>query len=182
MPGGGKSTIGRHLARRLGVAFHDTDAAIEKRIDGSIRAFFESAGEDRFREIEADVLDELLSDGGGVIATGGGATLRAANREALRSRSLCIYLRSSPQELMRRLRHDLKRPLLQVADPLGRLREMHRERDPLYQETAQFVIETGRGSVPVLVNILLMQLELAGHVDPFGGPASFAAEPAPQRG
>ena len=70
--------------------------------------------------------------------------------------------RSTPEELFRRLRHDRNRPLLQVDDPLSRLRDMFDQRDPLYRETAHFVIETGRPSVPTLVNMILMQLELAG--------------------
>lgn len=75
-----------------------------------------------------------------------------------------MYLRSSPEELFRRLRHDTSRPLLQVADPLGRLRDLYAQRDPLYRETAHFVIETGRPSVATLVNMIAMQLELAGIV------------------
>ena len=77
-----------------------------------------------------------------------------------------FYLRATPEELFRRLRHDTQRPLLQVRDPLRRLRELYAERDPLYRETAHFVVETGRPSVPMLVNMVLMQLELAGLVDP----------------
>jgi len=73
-----------------------------------------------------------------------------------------VYLNSSPEELYRRLRHDTSRPLLQVADPLDRLRELFTQRDPLYRETAHFIIETGRPSVPTLVNMIVMQLELAG--------------------
>jgi shikimate kinase len=92
--------------------------------------------------------------------------LREANRRALHDRSIVVYLRSAPEELFRRLRHDTKRPLLQVPDPLRKLRELYRERDPLYRATAHFIIETGRPSVPTLVNMILMQLELAGLVDP----------------
>jgi shikimate kinase len=77
-----------------------------------------------------------------------------------------VYLRSSPEELYRRLRHDTQRPLLQVADPLGKLKSLHAERDPLYRETAHFSIETGRPSVPTLVNMVVMQLELAGVLSP----------------
>jgi shikimate kinase len=73
-----------------------------------------------------------------------------------------VYLRSSPEEVFRRLRHDRNRPLLQVADPLQRLRDLFQARDPLYQESAHFVIETGRPSVATLVNMIVMQLELAG--------------------
>ena len=177
MPGGGKSTVGRHLARRLGEGFLDTDAEVERRTGCSIRTFFEREGEERFREIEAAVLDELIGTGHGVVATGGGIVLRSVNREALRERTACIYLRSTPEELFRRLRHDTKRPLLQVADPLARLRELFSNRDPLYRQAAQFVIETGRPSVPALVNMILMQLELAGVVDPTSVPSPIDALP-----
>jgi shikimate kinase len=97
-----------------------------------------------------------------VIATGGGAVLRPANRERLHASGQVLYLRSSPEELFRRLRHDSSRPLLQVDDPLARLRTLYAERDPLYREAAHFVIETGRPSVPTLTNMIMMQLELAG--------------------
>jgi shikimate kinase len=101
-----------------------------------------------------------------VLATGGGAVLRPVNREQLRSTGCVIYLRSAPEELFRRLRHDSQRPLLQVADPLQRLRALYQERDPLYRETCHYVIETGRPSVSTLVNMVLMQLELAGLLPP----------------
>jgi len=166
MPGGGKSTVGRHLARHLGLPFADSDHEIEARIGGSIRDFFAAHGEPAFRDIEQEVIDALTQGGARVLATGGGAVLREQNRRALHERTTVLYLRSTPEELFRRLRHDMHRPLLQVRDPLRRLRELHRERDPLYRRTAHFVIETARPSVPTLVNMILMQLELAGTIDP----------------
>jgi len=166
MPGGGKSTVGRHLARRLGWGFIDSDAVIEDRIGCSIRAFFEREGEVRFRDIEQQVIAELVGASHAVLATGGGSILRDANRDALNHNAAVVYLHSTPDELFRRLRHDTKRPLLQVADPLARLRELYAARDPLYRRTAHFVIETGRPTVPALTNMILMQLELAGLVDP----------------
>ncbi|MBQ1761954.1 MAG: shikimate kinase [Aquincola sp.] len=165
MPGGGKSTVGRQLARQLGVSFVDTDHVIEERLGGSIRDYFAQHGEVAFRDLEQQVIDELTQSATGVLATGGGAVLREANRQALQDRSTVVYLRSSAEEIYRRLRHDTQRPLLQVADPLRKLRDLHRERDPLYRRTAHFVIETGRPSVPTLVGMVLMQLELAGLVD-----------------
>jgi shikimate kinase len=166
MPGGGKSTVGRQLARRLGVDFADSDAVIERRIGCSIRAYFESHGEDLFREIEESVIDEATSRSGLVLGTGGGVVLREANRRMLHSRCQVVYLRSTPEELFRRLRNDTVRPLLQVKDPLSRLRELFDERDPLYREVAHFVVDTGRPTVSTLVNMVLMQLELAGVIDP----------------
>lgn len=166
MPGGGKSTVGRHLARRLNWNFVDSDSVIEHRVGSSIRSFFEREGEVRFRDLEQEVIAEWADASNSVLATGGGAVLREANRKMLRDHAIVVYLRSTPEDLFRRLRHDVKRPLLQVADPLARLGELHALRDPLYRETAHFSIDTGRPPVPTLVNMILMQLELAGAVDP----------------
>jgi shikimate kinase len=162
LPGSGKTTVGRQLARRLQFPFVDSDHAIESWIGCSIREFFEREGEARFRDIEQEVIDELTSGGPCVISTGGGAVLRSPNRQHLRERSQVVYLKSTPEELFRRLRHDINRPLLQVADPLSRMRELFAVRDPLYRETAHYVLETGRPSVATLVNMVVMQLELAG--------------------
>jgi shikimate kinase len=164
MPGGGKSTVGRHLARRLGFVFNDADVAIENTLRQSIRDFFELAGEARFREIEQEVLADLVQVGGSVLSTGGGAVLSPATRSALKAHCYVVYLRASPDELYRRLRHDTQRPLLQVADPLAQLRALHQARDGLYREVADFVLETGRPSVASLANLVLMQLESTGLV------------------
>lgn len=171
MPGGGKSTVGRHLARALGRRFVDSDHEIERQLGVTIRDYFEREGEQRFRDVEQASIAALLQDHDIVLATGGGVVLREANRVALRRASTVVYLRSTAEELFRRLRHDRNRPLLQVPDPLRKLRELHHERDPLYRRTAHFVIETGRPSVPTLVNMILMQLELAGLVDPSRVPS-----------
>ncbi len=135
---------------------------IEHQLGCSIREYFEREGEDRFRDVEASVIDDLTLQGRCVVSTGGGAVLRPANRKNLHERGQVIYLNSSPDELFRRLRHDTNRPLLQVADPLGRLRDLYKARDPLYRETAHFIVDTGRPSVATLVNMVVMQLELAG--------------------
>ncbi len=172
MPGSGKSTVGRHLARQLGWKFVDSDHEIEHAIGGSIRAHFEQQGEAAFRDLEQQTIERLCQQTATVLATGGGAVLREPNRLALKAHCQVIYLRSTPEELFRRLRHDTQRPLLQVRDPLKRLRDLYRERDPLYRATAHFVIETGRPSVPTLVNMILMQLELAGVIDPLQVPAT----------
>lgn len=160
--------MGRHLARQLGWRFVDSDAEIERRLGQSISEFFELHGEAAFRDFEQQILFDLTQAGGeaAVVATGGGAVIREVNRNALRRAGCVIYLRSTPEELYRRLRHDTQRPLLQVRDPLRKLRELYHERDPLYRQTAHYVIETGRPSVPTLVNMIIMQLELAGLLDP----------------
>ena len=180
MPGCGKSTVGRQLARQLGWRFVDSDHEIERQIGGSIRTFFEQQGELAFRELEQQTIAALTQQGEMVLATGGGAVLRQANRRALKAGCKVVYLRSTPQELFRRLRHDTQRPLLQVADPLKRLRDLFHERDPLYRDAADFLIETGRPSVPNLVNMILMQLELAGVIDPAQVPATVGRVLPPQ--
>jgi shikimate kinase len=162
LPGSGKSTVGRQLARRLGLRFVDSDQVIEQRLGYSIREFFEREGEPAFRDVEQQVMDELTQSESGVLSTGGGSVLRESNRQCLQQRTVTFYLHSSPEEVFKRLRHDQNRPLLQVADPLVRLRELYQARDRLYRDSAHYVIETGRPSVASLVNMIIMQLELAG--------------------
>ena len=164
LPGSGKTTVGRQLARRRQLPFVDSDHEIEVRIGCSIREFFEREGELRFREIEEEVLDSLTQGESRVLSTGGGAVLREANRQHLHDRGRVVYLKSTPEELYRRLRHDSNRPLLQVVDPLLKLKNLFAERDPLYREVAHFVLETGRPSVSTLVNMIVMQLELNGDL------------------
>ena len=179
MPGCGKSTVGRHLARQLSLRFVDSDQEIERHIGQPIRSFFEQQGEAAFRDVEQDVIDTLTQKPGCVLATGGGAVLRPSNRDALHSRSHVFYLRATPEELHRRLRHDTQRPLLQVDDPLRRLRDLYRERDPLYRRTAHFVVESARPSVPGMLSMVLMQLEMAGLVDPGQVPSTIGKTAPP---
>ena len=174
MPGSGKSTIGRQLAQRARVPFVDLDHRLEQTLGTTIRRFFETEGEACFRDREAQVLAEVAQQGGGlVLSTGGGAVLRPENRALLRQFGNVLYLRASPDEIYKRVKHDKTRPLLQGGNPMEKLRELYALRDPLYRETAHFVIETGRPSVSTLVNMVMMQLEMA---------QSAAAAPAvPQR-
>ena len=177
MPGSGKSTFGRQLAHRAGVPFIDLDHRLEKTIGTSIRNFFDTEGEARFRDLEAQVLAEVAQQPGGmVLSTGGGAVLRAENRVVLRQFGNVLYLRASPEEIYKRVKHDKTRPLLQGGNPMGKLRELYAVRDPLYRETAHFVIETGRPSVSTLVAMVMMQLEMAHSA------CAPAAPPAPGAG
>lgn len=164
MPGCGKSTAGRQLSRLWQWPFIDSDHEIERQCGCSVREYFDRAGEPAFRDVEQQTIERLMLLRGHVIATGGGAVVRAANRAAIgQDGNWVIYLRARPEELARRLRRDTHRPLLhQGVDPLKRLRELFQARDPLYRELARFVIDTGRTSVPTLVNLVAMQLDLAG--------------------
>jgi shikimate kinase len=147
MPGAGKTTVGRQLARRLKRQFVDADHEIEARTGVRIPVVFEIEGEDGFRDRESQVIADLAGRSGLVVATGGGAVLRAENRAALKRGGVIIYLRVPPRILFERTRHDPNRPLLQVANPMMRIEELFSQRDPLYQDVADIVITSGDGSV-----------------------------------
>lgn len=172
MPGSGKSTVGRQLARLLGWRFVDSDTEIERELGHSIRAHFEQHGEASFRELEQAAVEHLAAQPGIVLATGGGAVLREANRRALKAHgNTVVYLRASVDDLARRLRHDTQRPLLQDTDAVTRLQQLYTQRDPLYREMADHVIDTGRSTVSAIAHLLAMQLELApGGVSPASAP------------
>jgi shikimate kinase len=153
MMGAGKTTVGSLLARRLKLRFVDTDHEIEARTGVHIPLIFEIEGEAGFRKREAQVLAALTREDGLVLATGGGAVLDEENRANLANRGIVVYLSVPPEMLWERLRQDKKRPLLQVADPLGKLQELHAQRDPLYREVADIIIEGG-GSSHHLVKLL----------------------------
>lgn len=157
--GAGKTTVGRVLSKRYNKAFHDSDHEIEARCGVKIPVIFEIEGEAGFRRREETALAELTALSNVVVATGGGAVLSAANREVLKTRGVVIYLRGSPEHLYERTRHDRNRPLLQTADPLARLRELYRERDPLYREVADIIVDTGRQSVSGMTRMLYEKLD-----------------------
>ena len=158
MMGAGKSTVGRLLARRLKLRFLDCDHEIERRCGVKIPLIFDIEGEPGFRARESEVLAELMALKGIVLATGGGAVLSAGNRRRLAEHGTVVYLRARPEDLYGRVRHDRNRPLLATADPLRRLRELHAERDPLYAEIADVVIDTGRQTVQALARELVVRL------------------------
>lgn len=136
MPGAGKSTVGRHLARILAVDFIDLDRVIEARSGASIPTIFEHEGESGFRRRESQALDELTAAGRGVIATGGGVVLDPENRELMKRRGLVVFLAASFDELRRRLRGDRSRPLLNGDDAEHKLAALLAHREPLYRECA----------------------------------------------
>jgi shikimate kinase len=158
MMGAGKTTVGRRLARRLGRAFLDADRELEARLGVPIATIFELEGEAGFRRRESALIDELTRRGDCVLATGGGAVLDPENRAALRARGRVVYLRASVGDLWHRLRRDTVRPLLRAPDPRARVESLLAARDPLYRETAHFVVDTGRQPVGQVVDAILARL------------------------
>jgi len=156
--GAGKTTIGRLLARRLDMTFIDSDHEIEARTGATIPWIFEIEGEASFRRREADVIRELTAGSGIVLATGGGAVLDPASRALLSERGTVIYLRASVSSILQRTAHDKNRPLLQTADPRRKLEDLTAQREPLYREIADMVIDTGRPNVQSMVQTILDQL------------------------
>lgn len=140
--GAGKSVAGALLARRLGLPFLDIDAAIEAEAGARIAELFRREGEAAFRERESALLARTLAADGQVVATGGGAVLDGNNRRQLRKRGLVAWLQADPDTQLQRLEGCRDRPLLEGADRLARLRTLAAERDPLYREVADIVLDT----------------------------------------
>ena len=153
--GAGKTTVGKLLAQHLDKQFFDCDREIESRSGVSIPLIFEIEGEAGFRRRESRMLEELTARENSVLATGGGAVLTEENRRLLTERGTVVYLRAAVHELWLRTRHDKSRPLLQGSDVRARLKALYAERDPLYRDIADIVMDTSRQSVRMLV----MQLE-----------------------
>lgn len=151
MPGSGKSTVGRALARHAAWPFVDLDREIEDRSGVPVATIFELEGESGFRKREAQLLDEFSRKQGVVLATGGGAVLAPENRERLRSRGLVVYLRSTIDELARRTANDRSRPLLQSLDLRARLEQLLSERQALYEATAHLTFQSGAANPRRLV-------------------------------
>ncbi|MEO8674767.1 MAG: shikimate kinase [Casimicrobiaceae bacterium] len=147
LPGAGKSTLGRMLARRLGLVFVDADTELEARLGVTIPTIFEIEGEAAFRDREAATLADLVQRTGIVLATGGGVVIRPGNRACLKANGTVLYLHAEPSTLRERTRKSRHRPLLVAADPLARLAELYAQRDPLYREVADSVIESDRERV-----------------------------------
>lgn len=157
--GAGKTTVGRILARRLGLRFVDSDHEIERRCGVSIPVIFEVEGEAGFRAREAQVIADLSSAENTVLATGGGAILSEVNRERLSQGGTVVYLNARPEHLERRVAKDRSRPLLAGGDALARLRELHAQRDPLYRSIADLIVDTGSQTPQALARQLLPRLE-----------------------
>jgi shikimate kinase / 3-dehydroquinate synthase len=161
MMGSGKTTVGRLLAKQLGKTFIDSDEEILKRTGVSIQHIFDVEGEPGFRQRESCIVQELLQRDDIVLATGGGAILDPHNRSMMRENGTVVYLKSGIHDLWQRTRHDRSRPLLQTADPRAKLQELFALRNPLYTETADIVMHTGKQNVQVLLSALHRKLNVS---------------------
>ena len=155
--GAGKTTVGRQLAKRLNRTFYDSDHEIVERTGVPIPTIFEIEGEEGFRRREMATIQELSDEQGIVLATGGGVVLRPENRNRLRETGWVVYLNVPPVLLFERTRHDRGRPLLQVEDPLARLEELYRQRDPFYREVAHWVVQSGQMMASGVVHQILRE-------------------------
>ncbi|MGE5624165.1 MAG: shikimate kinase AroK [Bacillota bacterium] len=157
--GAGKTAIGRELAKQLKLDFLDADQEIERRTGVEVSLIFEKEGEAGFRRRERDVLQELTQRPRLVLATGGGAVLDPANREALKARGFVIYLKASVSAQAARTGHNKKRPLLETDDREAKLQQLFAVRAPLYEELAQITVETDIGHVKQIVQRIIAELE-----------------------
>ena len=181
LPGSGKSTIGRRLARSLGLPILDTDAAIEAREGRSIAEIFAAEGEPGFRRIEEEVVRDALETHGGILSLGGGAVTTAGVRAALAGHTV-IYLEISAAEGIRRTSGNTLRPLLSGPDRAERYRELMERRAPLYRQVATIRINTNRRNPGAVVRSIVSRLENPQpprrRRPPWRRPSSSAPNPA----
>lgn len=158
--GAGKTTIGRQLARDLQMDFYDSDRVIEEHTGVDIPLIFDKEGEAGFRKRESATIDELTRKKNIVLATGGGAVLDKINRENLVNRGTVIYLNSNLKSLIKRTHKDKNRPLLHSKEsPEVILTRLLEERDPLYRETADHIIDTSNNSIRGVIQAIISCLE-----------------------
>lgn len=153
--GAGKSAVGRQLARTLHLSFVDSDDEVESRTGVDIPFIFEKEGEAGFRKRETTAIDDLTKMDGVVLATGGGAILSPDNRSHLGGRGLVVYLYTTVDQQVARTEKGRQRPLLESGDPRGILERLLLERDPLYREVADLVVETDGRRVHAVANEII---------------------------
>jgi len=156
--GSGKSTIGQLIASRLNRDFVDSDYYIEQKTGVDIPTIFDIEGEEGFRARETKALEELTSQKKLVIATGGGSVIREENQQLLKSCGFIIFLDTSVNQQMARLKHDKKRPLLQTDNPREKLEKLFTERKPLYLDLADLRIKTDRKFARKVASEIIPQL------------------------
>ena len=158
--GTGKSAVGRALAKKLGREFVEMDSLIEEMAGKTIPEIFQQDGEIAFREMEIEVTKEAAQKAGQVIACGGGMVLNKINVDRLRETSWMVYLKASPQKIMERTSSGKnERPLLDVPDPVQRIRDLLDFRKPFYQRSADITINTSRLSIDKIADLIINRLK-----------------------
>lgn len=160
--GSGKTAVGKQLARELDLDFVDSDAEIENRTGVDVSYIFEKEGEQGFRTREREVIAELTGRDAIVLATGGGAVLDSDSRQLLAECGTVVYLRTTIEQQLERTRHTRHRPLLLGRDPETVLIELMQTREPLYEDVAEFTVNTGGRRVSAVVAEVRKAL---GHSD-----------------
>jgi len=158
--GAGKSTIGRHLADELHLEFFDSDQEIERRTGADIAWIFDLEGEEGFRKREENVINDLTDKQGIVLATGGGSIMSKAVRNRLSARGIVVYLQTTIDKQVARTQRDKRRPLLQTGEPEQVLRNLAEIRNPLYEEVADYVVETDDQSARAVANQIIAKIGL----------------------
>lgn len=159
--GAGKTTVGRRLARRLGLEFADSDFEIEKAARMTVADIFSSFGEDDFRDGERRVISRLMDGPPRVLATGGGAFINEETRSLMKEKSITIWLDASLDVLVERTSRRDTRPLLQEGDPTDILKRLLEERGPIYAQ-ADIKIQSSDGPHDTVVNSIIQALEDKG--------------------
>ena len=153
--GSGKSTVGKIISSELFLNFFDTDEEIETRTGASIDWIFDLEGEDGFRKRESKILEEMVQQNSIVLSTGGGIILSETNREHLSSRGTVFYLATPISVQLERTSKDKDRPLLKNGDPGKILEKLHQARESLYEEVADYIVNTeGKSSQEVSEEII----------------------------
>jgi shikimate kinase len=150
--GSGKTTLGKILSKKLDKNFYDSDHVIEEKLGVDVPMIFEYEGEEGFREREKDSLKELVSKKNIVLATGGGIILSKSNRDLLSENGIVIYLKSNQKDLIKRMKNDKTRPLLKNGNIEEIIKKLCKEREPLYEEIADFEIMTKNKRIHEVVN------------------------------
>tara|TARA_R110001592_G_scaffold306032_1_gene578905 strand:+ start:145 stop:660 length:516 start_codon:yes stop_codon:yes gene_type:complete len=156
--GAGKSTIGRHLADELHLEFYDSEQEIEKRTGADIAWIFDLEGEEGFRAREETVINDLTDKQGIVLATGGGSVVSKAVRNRLSARGIVVYLQTTIDKQVARTQRDKRRPLLQKDDPETVLRRLAEERNPMYEDAADYIVDTDEQSARAVANQIIEKI------------------------
>ena len=160
--GCGKTSVGIRLSRALNMKFCDTDFVIERNSSMSISEIFEAHGEAYFRELETKTIKSFLTTmKDTVLSTGGGLPLRECNQKLLKELGLVVYLKVSPLEIYWRLKNDTTRPLLQGDNPKGKIEELMKLREPIYEKAANIIIKTDNKSFDVIIQEIVQRCEVS---------------------